>query len=392
MDNVRNTRTRSQFAAASANDGAPTGSFDASPDPVIAPPGPTSQEAGTEAAISPAITGAIEGAIQRSQQAMMEQFRALFPSAVPLQEAHRDQSPGLSSSSGSSSLSLSHPDRAANVTDWGDQPLPNLKLEGPPKLKRSNDYRIRDQWLKAVERVFEAAPAKYCTSLAKTYYALDRLEPDLAQDFSEYAEALPEQDGEIPFRSWKVFRNWFENVGSNKVQIRVSANAHHSASYQTPDQSPRDFAGQLAAYEHKMSALPDDYRADFFRNHLVPWLRSELLRVADIDTMSRDAVVTKAQSIWESRDELGAPKRKASPAQDATQSAKRSKISDREAPGPSKPKYFRRQRPGSTRPSSRAPVPAQRPPRCYHCNQDVMNVICLVHFTTSLDCSFARNL
>ena len=76
MDNVRNTRTRSQLAAASANDGASAGSFDASP-------GPTSQEAGTEAAISPAITGAIEGAIQRSQQAMMEQFRALLSLRSP---------------------------------------------------------------------------------------------------------------------------------------------------------------------------------------------------------------------------------------------------------------------------------------------------------------------
>ncbi|CAK7264530.1 hypothetical protein SEPCBS57363_001119 [Sporothrix epigloea] len=55
--------------------------------------------------------------------------------------------------------------------------------------------------------------------------------------------------------------------------------------------------------------------------------------------MARDALVTKAQSIWESREDLGSLKRKASPAQDATQPTKRLKDSDREASGLSKPKF-----------------------------------------------------
>ncbi|CAK7265214.1 hypothetical protein SEPCBS57363_001467 [Sporothrix epigloea] len=262
--------------------------------------------AGAEAVVSPAIADAIEGAIQRSQRAMMEQLRAIFLSAVSVQEARRDQSPGLPSFPGSSSPLHMHPDRAAGTpTGWGDQPLPNLKLEGPKRLKRSDDYRIRDQWLGAVERVLEAAPIKFNTPMTKVFYALDRLEPDLVQDFTEYAETLPEQDGEMPYHSWKVFRKWFDTAGDDSGDSRFLAMQRLDNLHQAADQCPRDFAGVLAAHERKFSPLPDAFRADLFRVRLVRWLQDELRYVANVSLLSRSALVTKAQAIWDSKGLLG---------------------------------------------------------------------------------------
>ncbi|CAK7274086.1 hypothetical protein SEPCBS57363_005980 [Sporothrix epigloea] len=159
---------------------------------------------------------------------------------------------------------------------------------------------------------------------------MDKMEPDLAQDFETYANTLLAEDGEVPRLSWRNFTHWFDNVASDKTEVRFAATRDFGNSYQAADQSPRVFAGELAFYERLMSPLPDDYRADSFRCRLVQWLKDELYRVENVNLLSRDALVNKAEAIWQSRTSTSKDKRKALPVPSSSHSTKRQRTSDRD--------------------------------------------------------------
>lgn len=172
---------------------------------------------------------------------------------------------------------------------------------GPETLKRTDDYRVRDQWMFRVQFVFEGSPRKFGNQSARVLYAFDKIKVGLARDFVTHANSLSAENEKVPRASWGVFTHWFENVASDKTEVRFAATRDLYNTYQAADQSPRAFAGELASIERLMSPLPATSRADIFRCRLVHWLEVEPSLVENVDLLSRDALMNKAEATWQSR-------------------------------------------------------------------------------------------
>ncbi|CAK7273971.1 hypothetical protein SEPCBS57363_005922, partial [Sporothrix epigloea] len=200
----------------------------------------------------------------------------------------------------------------------------DLELKAPVTLLISDDYKIREDWMDSLLRVFRGAKRAFATEESKALYACHCMEPMLIQDFTAFAQKEPVENGMDPKYSWDVFTRWFNRVEYKAVRI-IQAFEEYKSMRQAPDESPVMLAGRLAAIEYEVELDHELFTTNFFRASLLPWLKAELKYVASNATLSRKELVEAAQVIWYSKGP-GGKKREASPGPSDSQPNKAQKV------------------------------------------------------------------
>jgi hypothetical protein len=184
----------------------------------------------------------------------------------------------------------------------------DLKYEYPAKYKESFTFQQRDNWRRAMERVFRAAPFSFQDDEQRVVAALSCMEDSLPPEWEQHLQDLPLEEREEAEHSWAAFVIWLNTLGPESADPYMEILDEYLSLKQTADQPPTKLLGQLRTLEDKLEKLPDHFKSGIFQRALLPHIRNQLAVGGLTSEARRSDLVQRASVIWKTT-----PRTKSSP-------------------------------------------------------------------------------